>query len=100
MENEKIKKETNIVAHSIKCISWLYLILSIIFFLVDNFVINTNLGYPAIIIIFRIVITIFLFVFIYAFGEIIQIIHDIRKRLYETTEVKEKKEQITLSDEN
>ena len=87
MKNEKIKKETNIVSYSIKCISWLYLIISILFLLIDNFVINVDFGLPAIINIFYLMIIVILFVFIYAIGEIIQIIHDIRKRLYETTEV-------------
>ena len=100
MENEKIKRETNIVSYTIKCISWLYLIISILFLLIDNFVINADFGLPAIINIFYLMIIVISFVFIYAIGEIIQIIHDIRKRLYETTEVKEEKEQIVLSDEN
>ena len=100
MENEKIKKETNMVAYSVKCISWLYLIISIVFLLVDNFVINADFGLPAIINIFYIVVAVIIFIFIYAIGEIIQIIHDIRRRLYKTMEVKEEKEQITLSDKN
>ena len=91
VENEKIKKETNMVAYSVKCISWLYLIISIVFLLVDNFVINADFGLPAIINIFYIVVAVIIFIFIYAIGEIIQIIHDIRRRLYKTMEVKEEK---------
>src|SRR5699024_7253864 len=96
VENEKIKKETNMVAYSVKCISWLYLIISIVFLLVDNFVINADFGLPAIINIFYIVVAviIFIFIFIYAIGEIIQIIHDIRRRLYKTMEVKEEKNDV------
>ena len=94
MENEKIKRETNIVSYTIKCISWLYLIISILFLLIDNFVINADFGLPAIINIFYIVVAVIIFIFIYAIGEIIQIIHDIRRRLYKTMEVKEEKNDV------
>ena len=44
--------------------------------------------------IFYIVVAVIIFIFIYAIGEIIQIIHDIRRRLYKTMEVKEEKNDV------
>lgn len=100
MENEKIKRETNMVAYSIKCIAWVDLVVGIFIAFITIFTFNDTVEIPFLTIVLTIIGIVISFVFIYAIGEIIQIIHDIRKRLYEITEVKEKKEQITLSDEN
>ena len=100
MENEKIKRETNMVAYFFKCFAWVDLVVGIFITNIAIFTFNDTVEIPFLTIVLSIIGIVISFVFIYAIGEIIQIIHDIRKRLYETTEVKEKKEQITLSDEN
>lgn len=100
MENEKIKRETNMVAYFFKCFAWVDLAVGMFILFSIIFTLNNSIKIPFFTIVLSIIGIVISFVFIYAIGEIIQIIHDIRKRLYETTEVKEKKEQITLSDEN
>ena len=99
MENEKIIRETNMVAYAIKCIAWVDLVVGILILLSFNFA-EKEIVMPFLTFILPLIGIVISFIFIYAIGEIIQIIHDIRKRLYETKEVKEEKEQITLSDEN
>lgn len=98
MENEKIIRETNMVAYAIKCIAWVDLVVGMFILFIVTF--NDTVEIPFLTIVLAVIGIVISFVFIYAIGEIIQIIHDIRKRLYETTEVKEEKEQIVLSDEN
>lgn len=99
MEDDKIVQKTNIVAYTFKCMAFVYLIVGILILLSFNFA-EKEIVMPFLTFILPLIGIVISFIFIYAIGEIIQIIHDIRKRLYETTEVKEEKEQIVLSDEN
>lgn len=100
MENEKIIRETNMVAYAIKCIAWVDLVVGMFILFIVIFTFNGTVEIPFLTIVLAVIGIVISFVFTYAIGEIIQIIHDIKKRLYETTEVKEEKEQIVLSDEN
>ena len=94
MENEKIIRETNMVAYAIKCIAWVNLVVSMFILFIVIFTFNDIVEIPFLTIVLAVIGIVISFVFIYAIGEIIQIIHDIRKRLYETKEVKEEKNDV------
>ena len=94
MENEKIKGETNIVAYTFKCMAFVYLIVGILILLSFNFA-EKEIVMPFLTFILPLIGIVISFICIYATGEIIQIIHDIRRRIFETTELKKEKN-ITL----
>ena len=71
--------EANTVAFFIEATAWLELICSII---ILSIIFINFYDIPILFYILGIVGAIIIFVFIYAFGELIQIVHDIRAKLY------------------
>ena len=80
---KSILYETNTVAFVIEAIAWLELIISIIILTITFIEIH---DIPIRFYVIGTVCAIIVFVFIYSFGELIQIVHDIRAKLYSDKE--------------
>lgn len=83
IENKKIFNKDNIVAYSVKVIAYASLISGslILFFYINS--LNILLKEKIFWAFYGVIALIISFVFVYAIGELLQILHDIRKKIYE-----------------
>ena len=83
IENKKIFNKDNIVAYSVKVIAYASLISGslILFFYINS--LNILLKEKIFWTFYGVIALIISFVFVYAIGELLQILHDIRKKIYE-----------------
>ena len=83
IENKKIFNKDNIVAYSVKVIAYASLISGslILFFYINS--LNILLKEKIFWTFYGVIALIISFVFVCAIGELLQILHDIRKKIYE-----------------
>ena len=83
IENKKIFNKDNIVAYSVKVIAYAFLVSGslILFFYINS--LNILLKEKIFFAFYGVIALIISFVFVYAIGELLQILHDIRKKIYE-----------------